>query len=663
MISEKTKIISQPKVLIVEDDMMEQKIMSANISRYGYACETAKSGKEGIEKARLFSPDVIILDLFLPDVSGIRVCKQLKAASETRHIPIISITGSGDRRLRLDSLNAGANDLIGKPVDFSELLIKIRNLVQMKEFEDIKGQHDVLTKTVKAIETAKREWEQSMDCIRDAVLLADSNGLLLRCNKVLSTLTGKPYQGLLNRKWQDVLTEGGFMGVTGPLKCVEFLHSTVKYFECSVYDITNSGESFAAVSIITLHDITDRKRAEDELKKGRMSLQRALDEISTLIQEVAVKKNFSVRFENPNLKKCHEFMKCDKEGCICYADAGNDRRCWQKAGTFCKGEVQGQFAKKYETCTKCPFFEDAAAQDPYSYLGEQFNNMMHILETQHVDLETAYNDLKMVQSQVLQQEKMASIGQLAAGVAHEINNPMGFIISNLNTLKRYVEKLSEYVTFQVDLVGRYSEKCGNTDILANIAEKKKALKIDYITGDLDNLIKESLDGADRVKKIVQDLKNFARVDESEFKTADINAGLESTINIVWNELKYKATLVREYGDIPLTVCNPGQLNQVFMNLLMNAAQAIEKTGEIRVKTWLEDDNINISIADTGNGIPEDTQKRIFEPFYTTKEIGKGTGLGLSIAYDIIKKHGGEISVNSVIRKGTTFTISIPVATK
>jgi len=662
MISQETNIISRPKVLIVEDDMMEQKIMSANISRYGYTCETASSGKEGIEKARHLGPDVIILDLFLPDVSGIKVCKQLRAEKETRHIPIISITGSDDKRLRLDSLSAGANDFIGKPVDFSELLIKIRNLVQMKEFEDIKVKHDILAKTVKAIETAKREWEQSMDCIRDAVLLADANGLLLRCNKVLSTLTGKSYPGLLNRKWQDVLTEGGFTSVEGSLECVEYHHATGKYFECSVYDITNSEESFAAVSIITLHDITDRKRAEDELRKGRMSLQKALDEISTLIQEVAVKKNFSVRFENPNLKKCHEFMKCGREDCISYSDGDGNRRCWQKAGTFCKGNVQGQFAKKYKTCTKCPFFADAA-QDPYSYLGEQFNNMMHILETQHTDLENAYNELKMVQSQVLQQEKMASIGQLAAGVAHEINNPMGFIISNLNTLKRYIEKISEYVTFQAAAVGRCSEKCGNFDILAEIAEKKKALKIDYITGDLDNLIRESLEGADRVKKIVQDLKNFSRVDESEFKTADVNAGLESTINIVWNELKYKATLVREYGDIPLTVCNPGQLNQVFMNLLMNAAQSIEKTGDIKVKTWLENDHIKISITDTGSGIPEDKQKRIFEPFYTTKEIGKGTGLGLSIAYDIIKKHSGEITVHSIVGKGTTFTISIPVATK
>jgi two-component system NtrC family sensor kinase len=266
----------------------------------------------------------------------------------------------------------------------------------------------------------------------------------------------------------------------------------------------------------------------------------------------------------------------------------------------------------------------------------------------------------MVQSQVLQQEKMASIGQLAAGVAHEINNPMGFIISNLNTLKRYLDRVSEYMTVQTAAVQRCSEKCGNSNILAEIAETRKALKIDYITGDLDNLIKESLEGADRVKKIVQDLKNFSRVDESEFKTADINAGLESTINIVWNELKYKATLVKEYGDIPLTVCNPGQLNQVFMNMLVNAAHAIEKQGEIRIRTWFERGLINIAISDSGTGISQENQRRIFEPFFTTKEVGKGTGLGLSIAYDIIKKHNGIMKVDSEVGKGTTFTISIPV---
>ena len=656
---QETEKLSQPKILVIDDDLMQQKIMSANISAYGYACETASTGTEGLEKARLNDPDVIILDLFLPDMSGITACKQLRAKKETRHIPIISVTSSEDKRVRLDSLNAGANDFINKPVDFIELRIKIRNLVQMKGFEDIKVKHDILAKTIDLIETAKREWEQSMDCIRDAVLLADSNGLILRCNKVLSTLTGKTYKELINCRWHDIIAEGGFSSFSGPAECVEFHHTTGRYFECSVYDVPGKDGFMSAASIITLHDITDRKKAEDELKNSRTSLQKALDEISSLIQEVAVKKNFSVRFENPHLKKCHEFMKCDKEGCICYGDGGKDRRCWQKAGTFCKGEVQGQFAKKYKTCTVCPFFEDAAL-DPYSYLGEQFNNMMHILETQHIDLENAYNELKMVQSQVLQQEKMASIGQLAAGVAHEINNPMGFIISNLNTLKRYLEKLSAYLTIQTAVVERCSEKCGNSGVLTEIAERRKALKIDYITGDLDNLIKESLEGADRVKKIVQDLKNFSRIDESEFKTADINSGLESTINIVWNELKYKATLVKEYGNIPLTVCNPGQLNQVFMNMLVNAAHAIDKKGEIRVRTWAEGGLINIAISDSGYGISEENQRRIFEPFFTTKEVGKGTGLGLSIAYDIIKKHNGMIKVDSEVGKGTTFTISIPV---
>jgi len=203
--------------------------------------------------------------------------------------------------------------------------------------------------------------------------------------------------------------------------------------------------------------------------------------------------------------------------------------------------------------------------------------------------------------------------------------------------------------------------------MRDLAARKKALKVDFITEDIKSLVKESLDGADRIKKIVQDLKSFSRVDEAEQKMADINAGIESTINIVWNELKYKVTLHKEYGDIPQLKCNPGQLNQVFMNMLVNAAHAIEKRGDITVKTWFippcggeEDGWINVSIADTGSGIPADKLNRIFEPFFTTKEVGKGTGLGLSIAYDIIKKHRGEIQVQSEPGKGTTFIVRIPV---
>ncbi len=284
------------------------------------------------------------------------------------------------------------------------------------------------------------------------------------------------------------------------------------------------------------------------------------------------------------------------------------------------------------------------------------------LEKKNRELESAYEELKKAQSRILQQEKMASIGQLAAGVAHEINNPTGFIMSNLGSLQKYADRLSEFITAQSEALRALSNTVerGNGNLLAGIEELRKTLKVDYIVEDTKNLIKESLDGADRIKRIVRDLKGFSHTDDAAHKMADINSGMESTINIVWNELKYKASVKKEFGNIPMTKCNPGQLNQVFMNILINAAHAIEKQGEITVKTWREGEHIHISIADTGCGIPEDKLGKIFEPFFTTKEVGKGTGLGLSIAYDIVKKHNGEITAVSETGKGTKFSVKIPI---
>jgi signal transduction histidine kinase len=425
------------------------------------------------------------------------------------------------------------------------------------------------------------------------------------------------------------------------------------------YPVQDTGADGNAGVVIILHDSTVRRsmtqRLEEtnqEIEKNRTELRTALDELSSLIQRVAKEKNFGIRFHNPNLISCYEAKKCNKLSCPCYGKRA--ARCWQIVGTHCGGQVQGEFAQKCENCVECAVFQ-ASTQNPVFQIGEHFNNMMSILEFKNGELENAYNDLKIAQGQVIQQEKMASIGQLAAGVAHEINNPTGFIMSNLGSLQKYVDRLTEFIRIQTEsLAGLPAESA------EAVAQQRKALKIDFITDDLKSLVKESLDGADRIKKIVQDLKNFSRVDESELKMADINSGIESTINIVWNELKYKATLNKEYGDLPQTKCNPGQLNQIFMNILVNAAHAIEKQGEIRVRTWTENDTIKVTISDTGSGIPKDKINRIFEPFFTTKEVGKGTGLGLSIAYDIVKKHHGSIDVESEVGKGTTFTVMIPI---
>ena len=264
--------------------------------------------------------------------------------------------------------------------------------------------------------------------------------------------------------------------------------------------------------------------------------------------------------------------------------------------------------------------------------------------------------LQQMQGQIIQQEKMASIGQLAAGVAHEINNPMGFITSNLTSLGKYAAKLDEYIAALLQSLG----SCPDHPGMAELDALRQKLKVDYIISDVCELVNESLDGANRVQRIVQDLKSFSRVDQVESRQINLNELLETTINIAWNELKYIATLERDFGAIPEILCYPQQLNQVFLNLLVNAAQAMEKQGTIVVRTWGDNDKVFVSVVDTGKGMPEQVRKCVFEPFFTTKEVGKGTGLGLSISADIIRKHGGEITVESQAGVGTTFTVMLPV---
>lgn len=271
------------------------------------------------------------------------------------------------------------------------------------------------------------------------------------------------------------------------------------------------------------------------------------------------------------------------------------------------------------------------------------------LENEQAELTELLKKVEDAQQQLLQSEKMAAIGQLAAGVAHEINNPIGFVNSNLGTLKTYIENL-------MAVVDAYE----NGDP-ARIENARGKADLEFLREDLPSLVNESQEGLSRVTKIVQDLKDFSHVDQAELQEADLNAGIESTLNVVWNELKYKAEVVRELTDIPLVSCVPAQINQVFMNLLVNAAQAIEQRGKITVRSGTENGFVWFEIEDTGKGMSEEVRRRIFEPFYTTKPVGKGTGLGLSISYDIIvKKHSGRLDVSSTLGVGTTFRIWLPI---
>ncbi len=276
---------------------------------------------------------------------------------------------------------------------------------------------------------------------------------------------------------------------------------------------------------------------------------------------------------------------------------------------------------------------------------------------------TALNTkLTQAQGQLLQSEKMASIGQLAAGVAHELNNPIGFIQSNIGTLQEYVGDLIELLDFADGAI----ERLGDAATCDALRQLKEAKDLGFLRQDINQLLAESKDGTDRVRRIVQNLKDFSHVSEEEWSWADLQKGIESTLNLVWNEIKYKAEVDKQFGDLPAVYCMPSQLNQVFMNLLVNAAQAIESKGKITIRSGFEEGTLQeearvwIEIEDTGKGIPAENLTRIFDPFFTTKPVGKGTGLGLSLAWSIVRKHKGTIKVSSELGKGTTFLIVLPV---
>jgi signal transduction histidine kinase len=256
---------------------------------------------------------------------------------------------------------------------------------------------------------------------------------------------------------------------------------------------------------------------------------------------------------------------------------------------------------------------------------------------------------------LVQQEKMASIGQLAAGVAHEINNPLAFISGDLNALERYFNAIVSFDHFQ----RTQCDERVSQEIREAVTADRKSKDIDYILEDSMSLIREMSSGVERVTHIVRNLRDFSRVDMHEYENVSLTTCLESALNLSAGNLQQEATIRKEMEPLPETLCNRGQLHQVFRNLLLNAGQAMTSQGEILLKCWHDDDFVYASIGDTGHGIPPEIRGRIFEPFFTTRDVGKGIGLGLSSCYEIMKNHHGAISVESEVGKGSTFTVILP----
>ena len=279
------------------------------------------------------------------------------------------------------------------------------------------------------------------------------------------------------------------------------------------------------------------------------------------------------------------------------------------------------------------------------------------LQQRNTELVALNVKLADAQNQLLQSEKMASVGQLAAGVAHEINNPIGFVGSNLSSLKTYLHDIFRMLEGYEQL--ETSVPAGNPQ-LSKLATLKQSIQLPFLKEDTATLLGECSEGVARIAKIVQDLKDFSHVGQTDWQRVDLHEHIESSLNVVKHELRQRAGVIRQFGRLPPLECLPFDLNQLLLNLLVNAYQSIDGRGTITIRTEHDGARVRVHITDSGRGIPPQDLGRIFEPFYTTRPVGSGAGLGLSVAYSIARHHGGSIEVASVLGKGSTFTVNLPI---
>ncbi len=523
------------KALVIDDEESNHLIFEMIFKKNGWNLATAKLGKEGLMKAKTCLPDLIFLDLMLPDTDGFAVCAELKNDPSTRHIPIIMVTGLTDKDSRIKGLHAGANDFITKPFDVTELMIKANNLFKLKEFDELKIKNQILKETFAAIEAAKKDWELTLNCLEDIVILVDKHENILRSNKVLSTLTGKSYEELLENNWREVLLAAGFRPITSSSKQNEFSHPQGKWFIHRSYPLQDP-ERKEISAVITLKDITERK---------------------------------------------------------------------------------------------------------------------------------------IIEGQLVQAQKLEAIGQLAAGIAHEINTPIQYVGDNTRFLMDAFTDLIKLLWAYDRLNDGEQENPDSGKIGQEIKKLKEETDFNYLQEEIPKAIKQTLEGVERVAKIVRAMKEFSHPGPKEKTPTNLNRAIENTVTVARNEWKYVAEITLDLDpDLPLVPCLPQEFNQVILNLIVNAAHAIgdvvghggQEKGTISVSTRRKGDKVEIKVADTGTGIAPEIRSKIFDPFFTTKEVGKGTGQGLAIARSIIvDKHGGTITFETEVSKGTTFTICLPLA--
>ena len=598
---------NQPwNILVVDDDRFSRAILINALEKDGYICREAKDGVEAVEMYIEQPPDLILMDVEMPRMGGVEACRRIRELEDSFHVMILFITGHDESSDTIEqAFAAGGDDYLLKPV----------NLVVMRQRLGRLLEHSALMRRILFQNDMLLQMRQiSFDFLQERDVQATLGRVLQQSLRLTASALGSVY--LLDEK-ENCMRLAVQEGM--PMEPIAACISRGRHMVGRAWE---QAEPFF---------VNDYSIWEDRLQGSSWS------------------------------DLCHMAALPLTRGGVVFGVMVLGRRREQGEFTEARKNVLVQLADLLALVV-----DDARIMEALEEEVKRRECVQREVEETNGELSLALTTLQQAQSKLVQQEKLAGVGQLAAGVAHEINNPLGFVSSNFSMLQRYVERLCELIEAYKNALEQAEVEEAVQEIAAGIREKEKSAKLELMLEDLPELFEETKDGIERIGKIVKALRVFSRVDSLEqFGEYDLNSGLDTTLIVARNEIKYVAKIEKKLAPLPMIQAIGSQINQVLLNFLVNAAQAIQSEGRegqglIRIQTSQEDGWVRCSIYNDGPPIPENIRHRLFEPFFTTKPVGKGTGLGLSISYEIIvQKHHGEIFFTSG-EGGTEFVLRLPI---
>jgi signal transduction histidine kinase len=581
-------------VLVIEDSATFRAALTGALEAAGYRVLTAASGEQGLRMAADVRPAAVIVDGNLPGIDGPTVLRRLRGDLALRRTPALLLTASEEPDVELKAFEAGTDAFVRKDEEMAVILARLAAVLRLA----------------------------------DAPAAVDSTASLLGPKRILAIDDSPTYLHEL----ADRLREEGYevaLAHSGE-EALELL--AVQSVDCILLDLLMPG--------LSGQETCQRIKSHPAWRDIPLVMLSALEERDAMIGGITLGAD--------------DFVTKSTDFAVLKARLGAKLRRKQI-------EDENRLLRERLLREQMEAAEARAARE----LAETRGALLADLEREHAALERAqaqeheaHEALKRAQSQLVQSEKLAALGHMVAGVAHEINNPLAFVVNNMAVLQRDVGALA-------DLLRLYRQAETNADDVSQILDQIRAnaerIDVDYTLGNLDRLVMRSREGLRRIEQIVTDLRGFARLDEGERHEADLNAGIASTVHIVQGQASARnVTIALELGELPRVSCHAAKINQVVLNLLANAIDACPDGGSVTVRTGCLAGGVTVEVADTGRGIAPAIRERIFDPFFTTKPVGKGTGLGLSISYGIAQEHGGTIAVESTPGAGACFTLWLPL---